>query len=128
MVTETAGQHCLRFTLPKLYLVSSLNYMYFTATFFYFNYFVFHFLWFLELSEELQQLQEMARKFSHEEIVPVAAEYDKTGEVKREFMYFTLYIVHVVCLLLPSFLFFKQKCLFFSIPGKSSRRHILSDY
>lgn len=73
--------------------------------FFYFNYFVFHFLWFLELSEELQQLQEMARKFSHEEIVPFAAEYDKTGEVKREFIYFTLYIVHVVCLLLHSFLF-----------------------
>lgn len=67
---------------------------------------MFHFLWFLELSEELQQLQEMARKFSHEEIVPVAAEYDKTGEVKREFFDFTLYIVHdVVCLLLPSFLF-----------------------
>lgn len=66
--------------------------------------FLFHFLWFLELSEELQQLQEMARKFSHEEIVPFAAEYDKTGEVKREFVYFTLYIVHVVCHLLPSFL------------------------
>lgn len=46
---------------------------------------MFPFLWFLELSEELQQLQEMARKFSHEEIIPVAAEYDKTGEVKREF-------------------------------------------
>ncbi|CAH3169077.1 unnamed protein product, partial [Porites lobata] len=45
---------------------------------------VFHFLWFLELSEELQQLQEMARKFSHEEIVPVAAEYDKTGEYPWE--------------------------------------------
>lgn len=37
-----------------------------------------------ELSEELQQLQEMARKFSHEEIVPVAAEYDKTGEYPWE--------------------------------------------
>ena len=36
-----------------------------------------------ELSEELQQLQEMARKFSREEIVPVAAHYDKTGEVRR---------------------------------------------
>ena len=43
----------------------------------------------LELSEELQQLQEMARKFSHEEIVPVAAEYDKTGEVKENLL--TLY-------------------------------------
>ena len=96
-------------TLSQVYLANfsliiklHVLYCYF---FFYFNYFVFHFLWFLELSEELQQLQEMARKFSHEEIVPVAAEYDKTGEVKREFMYFTLYIVHVVCLLLPSFLF-----------------------
>ena len=66
---------------------------------------MFHFVWLLELSEELQQLQEMARKFSHEEIVPVAAEYDKTGEVKREFIDFTFQIVHVVCLLLPSFLF-----------------------
>ncbi|CAH3172888.1 unnamed protein product, partial [Porites evermanni] len=37
-----------------------------------------------ELSEELQQLQEMARKFSHEEIVPFAAEYDKTGEYPWE--------------------------------------------
>lgn len=33
-----------------------------------------------ELSEELQQLQEMARKFSREEIVPVAAHHDQTGE------------------------------------------------
>lgn len=36
----------------------------------------------LELSEELQQLQEMARKFSREEIVPVAAHHDQTGEVR----------------------------------------------
>lgn len=33
-----------------------------------------------ELSEELQQLQDMARKFCYEEIIPVAAEHDRTGE------------------------------------------------
>lgn len=33
-----------------------------------------------EFSEELQQLQEMARRFCREEIMPVAAHHDKTGE------------------------------------------------
>lgn len=98
----TLSQVYLAKIIFSLIIKLQVVYRYF---FFYFNYFVFHFLWFLELSEELQQLQEMARKFSHEEIVPFAAEYDKTGEVKREFIYFTVYIVHVVCLLLPSFLF-----------------------
>lgn len=32
------------------------------------------------LTEEQQQLQELARKFTREEIIPVAAQYDKTGE------------------------------------------------
>ena len=35
----------------------------------------------IEFSEELQQLQEMARRFCREEIMPVAADHDKTGEV-----------------------------------------------
>ncbi|XP_068633742.1 medium-chain specific acyl-CoA dehydrogenase, mitochondrial isoform X3 [Battus philenor] len=33
-----------------------------------------------ELSDEQKALQELARKFTREEIVPVAAHYDKTGE------------------------------------------------
>ncbi|XP_035434553.1 probable medium-chain specific acyl-CoA dehydrogenase, mitochondrial isoform X4 [Spodoptera frugiperda] len=33
-----------------------------------------------ELSEEQKALQDLARKFTREEIVPVAAQYDKTGE------------------------------------------------
>ncbi|CAG9137246.1 unnamed protein product [Plutella xylostella] len=33
-----------------------------------------------ELSEEQQALQDLARKFTKEEIIPVAAQYDKTGE------------------------------------------------
>lgn len=33
-----------------------------------------------ELSEELEQLRDMARKFCREEIMPVAAQHDKTGE------------------------------------------------
>lgn len=36
----------------------------------------------IEFSEELQQLQEMARRFCREEIIPVAADHDKTGEVR----------------------------------------------
>lgn len=36
----------------------------------------------IEFSEELQQLQEMARRFCREEIMPVAADHDKTGEVR----------------------------------------------
>lgn len=37
-----------------------------------------------ELSEELQQLRDMARKFSREEIVPLAAQLDQTGEYPWE--------------------------------------------
>ncbi|KAL9989523.1 hypothetical protein ACROYT_G004084 [Oculina patagonica] len=37
-----------------------------------------------EFSEELQQLQEMARRFSREEILPVAAHHDQTGEYPWE--------------------------------------------
>ncbi|CAH2103182.1 unnamed protein product [Euphydryas editha] len=33
-----------------------------------------------ELNDEQKALQELARKFTREEIVPVAAQYDKTGE------------------------------------------------
>ena len=36
----------------------------------------------VELSEELEQLRDMARKFCREEIMPVAAQHDKTGEVR----------------------------------------------
>ncbi|KAF2901154.1 hypothetical protein ILUMI_05030 [Ignelater luminosus] len=32
------------------------------------------------LSETQKEIQDLARKFSREEILPVAAEYDKTGE------------------------------------------------
>lgn len=35
-----------------------------------------------EFSEELQQLQEMARRFCREEIMPLAAHHDQTGEVR----------------------------------------------
>ena len=34
-----------------------------------------------ELSEEQKEFQELARKFTEDEIIPVAAEHDKTGEV-----------------------------------------------
>lgn len=33
------------------------------------------------MSEELTALRDLARKFSREEILPVAAELDRTGEV-----------------------------------------------
>lgn len=33
------------------------------------------------LSEEQRSYQDLARKFAKEEIIPVAAEYDRTGEV-----------------------------------------------
>ena len=35
----------------------------------------------LELTPEQKEYQETARKFAREEIIPVAAEYDKSGEV-----------------------------------------------
>lgn len=34
---------------------------------------------FAELNETQREFQETARKFAREEIIPVAAEYDKTG-------------------------------------------------
>lgn len=36
------------------------------------------------LTEEQKQMQEMARKFAREEIIPVASQYDKTGEYPWE--------------------------------------------
>ena len=33
------------------------------------------------LSEDQKSYQDLARKFAREEMVPVAAEYDRTGEV-----------------------------------------------
>ena len=35
----------------------------------------------LELSQEQKEIQETARKFAREEIIPKAAELDKTGQV-----------------------------------------------
>ena len=35
-----------------------------------------------ELSAEQKEMQQLARKFTKEEIIPNAAHYDKTGEVK----------------------------------------------
>lgn len=57
----------------------------------------------------------MARKFSHEEIVPVAAEYDKTGEVKKRI--YVLYIVHCTCSMSSSsfFPFLLNKSVCFSV-------------
>ncbi|KAJ8300609.1 hypothetical protein KUTeg_022128 [Tegillarca granosa] len=34
----------------------------------------------VDLSEEQKEYQQLARKFAREEIIPVAAEHDKTGE------------------------------------------------
>lgn len=34
----------------------------------------------LELSDTQKEIQELGRKFSREEILPVAAEYDKNGK------------------------------------------------
>jgi len=36
-----------------------------------------------ELSGEQKEIQQLARKFTKEEIIPNAAHYDKTGEVKK---------------------------------------------
>ena len=44
-----------------------------------FKYFKNNFL--LEFTEQQKEFQATARKFAREEIIPVAAEYDKTGEV-----------------------------------------------
>lgn len=35
----------------------------------------------IELTDEQKEFQATARKFALEEIIPVAAQYDKTGEV-----------------------------------------------
>ena len=51
----------------------------------------------IELSEELQQLQDMARKFCYEEIIPVAAEHDRTGEVNIQIL-FKFYYSRLYCL------------------------------
>lgn len=37
-------------------------------------------LHFPELNDDQKALQELARKFTKEEIIPVAAQYDKSGE------------------------------------------------
>ena len=39
---------------------------------------------FKELTPEHREVQELARKFAREEIVPVAAHHDKTGEYPWE--------------------------------------------
>lgn len=44
-------------------------------------YFVTNTLPFKELSQEQKDIQQMARKFAREEILPKAAELDKTGQV-----------------------------------------------
>ena len=36
-----------------------------------------------ELTPEQKEYQETARKFAREEIIPVAAEYDKSGDVRQ---------------------------------------------
>jgi preprotein translocase subunit YajC len=36
-----------------------------------------------ELTAEQKEIQQLARKFTKEEIIPNAAHYDKTGEVKK---------------------------------------------
>jgi acyl-CoA dehydrogenase len=36
-----------------------------------------------DLSAEQKEMQQLARKFTREEIIPNAAHYDKTGEVKK---------------------------------------------
>jgi uncharacterized membrane protein affecting hemolysin expression len=36
-----------------------------------------------ELTPEQKEMQQLARKFTREEIIPNAAHYDKTGEVRK---------------------------------------------
>ena len=40
-----------------------------------------------DLSNEEEGLKELARKFTQEEIIPVAAHHDKTGEVGLDITY-----------------------------------------
>ena len=42
---------------------------------------------FVELNEEQKEIEDLARKFAREEILPVAADYDKSGEVERSLIY-----------------------------------------
>lgn len=42
----------------------------------------FLFCFVLALNDEQKKMQELARKFAREEILPKAAHYDKTGEVR----------------------------------------------
>ena len=44
----------------------------------------------LDLSSEQKEYQDLAKKFAREEIIPKAAEYDKTGEV-----IFTIIIIYI---------------------------------
>lgn len=39
----------------------------------------------IELTDEQKEFQATARKFALEEIIPVAAQYDKTGEVNLSY-------------------------------------------
>lgn len=41
---------------------------------------------FTELSETQKEIQDVARKFTREEIIPVAAHFDKTGEYPFEIL------------------------------------------
>ena len=41
---------------------------------------------FVELNEEQKEIEDLARKFAREEILPVAADYDKSGEVRKNFI------------------------------------------
>jgi acyl-CoA dehydrogenase len=40
---------------------------------------------FVEISAEQKEMQQLARKFTKEEIIPNAAHYDKTGEVISDY-------------------------------------------
>lgn len=41
---------------------------------------------FTELSPEQKEMQELARKFAREEIIPTAAHHDRTGEYPKEIL------------------------------------------
>lgn len=48
----------------------------------------FSLLWPTELTEQQKEFQQLARKFAREEILPVAAAYDRSGEVS---------VIHLDC-------------------------------
>lgn len=50
------------------------------AQLYYYFYCIIVLLIVLELSDTQKEFRDLARKFAREEIIPVAAEYDKTGE------------------------------------------------